>query len=82
MAPDNSQLPTFRLQIVDRHGNVVVSPFAAGGKLETDLVETIVKAISREGHVFFRTDAAVRRGITTAIQKLKEDTRNIAHNYR
>ena len=78
----DTALPTFRLQIVDRQGKVVVSPFSAGGQLEHDLVETIVQCISREGHVFFRTDAAVRRGVTAAIRKLKEDTRLVAHNYR
>lgn len=79
---DNSTHPTFRMQIVDRHGNVVASPFAAGGKLEMDFIDACVRAISREGAIFFRTDAAIKRGITAAIKKLKEDTRYVAHNYR
>ena len=81
-AIDTSHLPTFRLQVVDKQGKVVISPFAAGGKLEIDLIEEILRGISREGYVFMRTDAAVRRGIAAAIKKLKDDTRYVAHNYR
>lgn len=73
--------PLFKLQIVDRLGDVVVSPFAAG-KLEIDLVEACVEAIRTRGVGIGRTEAHVvedvRAGIVAAIQALKDQTRPLA----
>lgn len=69
--------PIFKLQIVDGHDRVVVSPFAAG-KLEVDLVEACVRQVLARGVGLGRTSAHVaedvRSGITAAIQALKDQT--------
>ena len=69
--------PLFRLQIVDAHGRVVVSPFAAG-QLEIDLIERCVAEVVARGVGVGRTSAHVaedvRQGITAAIQALKDHT--------
>jgi len=71
-------VPLFKLQIVDTHGEVVVSPFAAG-KLELDLIEACVAQVLARGVGIGRTSAHVaedvRAGITAAIQALKDQTR-------
>ena len=70
--------PLFKLQIVDLHGAVVVSPFAAG-KLEMDLIEHCVAEVVARGVGIGRTEAHVaqdvRDGIRAAIQALKDQTR-------
>lgn len=73
--------PLFKLQIVDRTGEVVVSPFAAG-KLEIDLIEACVAEVLKLGVGLARTEAHVaddiRAGMRTAIQTLKDQTRPLA----
>lgn len=73
--------PLYRLQIVDAHGRVVVSPFAAG-KLEIDLIASCVAAVVARGVGIGRTSAHVaedvRQGISAAIQALKDDTKPLA----
>ena len=78
--------PTFRLQIIDRDGHVVVNPFTGGGPMERELVTRCVEEVVARGVGLFRTEAHVaqdvRDGVQAAIQGLKDDTRYVAKQYR
>lgn len=69
--------PMFKLQIVENYTGRVLE-FEGGGKVEMDLIESIVQAVMRRGVGMWRTQAHVeqdlRDGIQEAIHGLKTKT--------
>lgn len=61
--------PLFFLQIVDRHGKVVVGPY---GRLERDLVAALP----------WWARWLVRKALPRMVQALKDETRLVALRYR
>lgn len=70
----------FWLQVVDREGVVVKTPF--GAPMERDLIRACTEAIVAKGVGVLKTEAQVKRaieaGITETVRSLKHDTIQVA----
>ena len=76
--------PAFLLQIVNADDFAVVR-IPAGGRLERDLVADITKAVVAKGVGFLKTEAQVKKAISTGIAEafrdLKIETITVAQRH-